>query len=82
MAEFHEVRELIRLLQQPRPQKVEVMMGVVDSVQSNTCTVMLSGMEEGLPGFHWLLDAYTPVAGHTVMIIKNGPDKFILGRLS
>jgi len=76
---YSEIRELLRLLKPPE-QKVEVIQGVIESVESTTCTVLLPGSDVGIPGFHWLIDSYTPSAGHTVMILKNGPDKFILGR--
>lgn len=79
-AAYSEIRELLALLRKPHPQTVEVIMGVVESVETTTCTIQLPGAPAGIPGFHWLIDAYDPVVGHTVMILKNGPDKFILGR--
>lgn len=78
------VRDISSQLQRLRETTASVVQGVIVSVETNlTCTCTVEGGTKPVPGFRWLLDAYTPVLSDVVWIINAGPtQRFILGAVN
>lgn len=60
---------------------VEMMLAKVMSNDGDTCSIIMQGDTEQIPGIRWLIDAYTPTLGDIVVLLKSGTNKFIIGRL-
>lgn len=79
------IRELARVLNaEPSRGPVQLEMGVVDTVDGGGfISVFLSGMVTGesVSDIRYLA-SYTPVAGDTVWLLKNGVDRICLGDLA
>lgn len=78
---YEEAREFLSHVSSKREApSLSIVIGVVQVVGTDTCSVLLSGDKYMLDGFRWLIDAYTPTVGDVVIVLRNGSDKFILGR--
>lgn len=76
------IRELAKQLAPPSQRPLQLMQGVIVSVQGFTCTMVVQGDDpaNAVPGWTWLIDAYTPQAGDVVWCADGGPSqRFILG---
>jgi hypothetical protein len=72
--------ELRRLGRQTLPEApgVQFRQGVIQAATPPTATLQLGGSTTDIPGVP-CLSSYTPVAGDTVCVLKNGPDLLIVG---
>lgn len=78
-----QVSELLGLLRDPDASQVRLTQGVITAyvAGAETCSVALQGGGGGsISGVRWLRDAYLPVEGDVVFLVRNGPDLWVLGR--
>lgn len=75
-----EIRELSLELAPEEVHRLHRRQGVVVSIQGSSATIRLGGSTTNVAGIRHL-GSYTPVVGHTVWVLVDGPDMLILGSL-
>lgn len=75
-----EIRRLASQLGPPSGVTLNLLQGVVFSVEDDTCTLVAQGSSTPTSRWRWLLQAYTPEVGQVVWVLDGGPgQKIIIG---
>lgn len=75
--------QIAKILKDDKPAGIGIRQGKVTAYNGTTkrASITIGGSETVLTGIRHM-DSYTPVVGHSVLVVVNGTDLWILGRLA